>query len=39
MIEIKWTETIIQSSATALAVANYREKFVYITVVDLKTRR
>jgi hypothetical protein len=39
MIEIKWTETLIQSSATVLAVSNYRESFVYITIIDLKMRR
>jgi len=39
MIEIKWTETIIQSSATALAVANYNQCLVNLTVVDLKMRR
>jgi len=39
MIEIKWTETIIQSSATAFAVSNYQKGHVYITLVDLKTRR
>ena len=40
MIELKnWTETIIQSSATVIAVSNYRESFVYITIIDLKMRR
>jgi len=39
MIEIKWTETVIQSSATVLAVSNYNQSFVYITNIDLKMRR
>lgn len=40
MIElIGWTETIIQNSATVIAVSNYKESFVYITIIDLKMRR
>ena len=39
MIEIKWTLTLIQSSATVLVVSNYNESFVYITSIDLKMRR
>ena len=39
MIEIKWTLNIIQSSATVLAVSNFNESFVYITIIDLKMRR
>ena len=39
MIEIKWNESVIQSSATALCFSNYRESFVNIAIVDLKTRR
>ena len=39
MIEIKWSINIIQSSATVLAVSNYNESFVYITIIDLKMRR
>lgn len=38
MIEIKGNSSI-QNSATVLAVSNYRESFVYITVIDLKMRR
>ena len=40
MIELRdWSDTIIQSSATVIAVSNYRESFVYITIIDLKMRR
>lgn len=40
MIEIKeWKETIIQGSATVLAISNYNECIVYVTIIDLKMRR
>ena len=39
MIEIKWNQTVIQESSTILCFANYREAFVNIAVVDIKTRR
>jgi hypothetical protein len=40
MIEIQgWKETIIQISAFVMAVSNYNESFVNITIIDLKMRR
>ena len=40
MIELTgWTQTVIQSSATVLCFANYREAFVNISSIDMKTRR
>jgi hypothetical protein len=40
MIELRnWSGAIIQSSATVIAVSNYNESFVYITIIDLKMRR
>ena len=39
MIELLDWQGIIQSSATVLAVSNYKESFVNITVIDLKMRR
>lgn len=39
MIEIKWNQSVIQSSATALCFSVYKESLVNIAIVDLKTRR
>lgn len=40
MLEIQdWKETIIQNSATAIAISNYNESQVYVTIIDLKMRR
>lgn len=40
MIEIQgWKETIIQISAFVMAVSNYNQSFVNITIIDLKMRR
>ena len=39
MIEIKWNQTVIQESSTILCFANYRESFVNIACIDLKTQR
>ena len=39
MIEIKWNHSVIQSSATVLCFAIYKESLVKIAIVDLKTRR
>jgi len=39
MIEIKWNQSIIQNSATVLCISNYKQSFVNVTVIDLKTRR
>lgn len=39
MIEIKWNQSVIQSSATVLCFSVYKESIVNIAIVDLKTRR
>lgn len=39
MIEIKWNQTVLQESSTILCFANYREAFVNIACIDLKTQR
>ena len=39
MIEIDWKHTVIQSSATVLCLSNYRESFVNLATIDVKTRR
>jgi len=40
MIELKeWTDSVIQHSAFVLCFSNYRESFVNIASVDIKTRR
>lgn len=39
MIEIDWKQTVIQSSATVLCLSNYRESFVNLATIDVKTRR
>lgn len=39
MIEIKWNQTVIQESSTILCFANYREAFVNLACIDLKTTR
>ena len=40
MIEIQdWKETIIQNSATVLAISVFNESLVYVTIIDIKMRR
>jgi len=39
MLEIKWNQSVLQGSATVLMFSNYREAFVMIAVIDLKTSR
>ena len=39
MIEIDWKQTVIQNSATVLCLSNYRESFVNLATIDIKTRR
>ena len=39
MIEIEWTETVIQESSTILCFANHNESFVNLACIDLKTTR
>lgn len=39
MIEIKWNQSVLQSSATVLMFSNYKEAFVFIAMIDLKTSR
>lgn len=39
MIEIKWNQTAIQESSTILCFANYREAFVNIVCIDIKSQR
>lgn len=39
MIEIKWNQSVIQSSATVLCFSNFNESTVTIAMIDLKTRR
>lgn len=39
MLDFKWNHSVIQSSATVLCFSNYKESFVNIAIVDLKTRR
>lgn len=39
MIEVKWNQTVIQESSTILCFANYREAFVNLVCIDLKTQR
>jgi len=40
MIELKeWTDSVIQQSAAVLCFSNYRESFINIASIDIKTRR
>lgn len=39
MLEIHWSHSVIQTSATVLCFSNYKESFVNIAMIDLKTRR
>lgn len=38
MIEITWSHTVIQSSATVLAFSNYNDQVVNLGLIDLKMR-
>lgn len=38
MIEITWSNTVIQSSATVLAFSNYNDQIVNLGLIDLKMR-
>ena len=38
MIEIQWSHTLIQSSATVLCFSNYNDSLVNIGIIDLKMR-
>ena len=38
MIEISWSHTVIQSSATVLAFSNYNDQVVNLGIIDLKMR-
>ena len=38
MIEINWSHTVIQSSATVLAFSNYNDQVVNLGIIDLKMR-
>lgn len=39
MIEMRWNQTAIQESSTILCFGNYREAFVNIICIDLKSQR
>ena len=38
MIEITWSHTVIQSSATVLCFSNYNDSLVNLGIIDLKMR-
>jgi len=39
MIEIKWNQSVLQPSSTVLMFSNYKEAFVFIAMIDIKTSR